>query len=51
MMVQGTTRKLHAIRSPIIMLKLDISKAFRTVQCPSIVEVLTKMGFGPRWMP
>lgn len=49
-MVQGTARRLHALRSPAIMLKLDISKAFDTVQWPFIVEVLSRLDFSPRWV-
>src|SRR4051812_9614619 len=45
MLVQGTTRKLHALKEPTVMLKLDITKAFDSVQWPFIVEVMQHMGF------
>lgn len=50
MLVQCTARRLHALREPAVMLKLDISKAFDSVQWPVLVEVLTAMGFGARWV-
>jgi hypothetical protein len=32
------------------MLKLDITKAFDTVDWSFLLEVLTKLGFGPKWI-
>lgn len=32
------------------MLKLDISKAFDSVQWPFLLEVLRALGFGDRWI-
>jgi hypothetical protein len=45
-MVQGTARKLHCLKQPTILLKLDITKAFNTVDWSFLLEVLRKMGFG-----
>lgn len=49
MLVQCTVRRLHAFKEPAVMLKLDISKAFDSVQWPFMVEVLTHMGFSTKW--
>jgi hypothetical protein len=48
MIVQGTARKLHGSKQPAIMLKLDITKAFDTVDWSFLLEVLRKMRFGAR---
>jgi hypothetical protein len=48
MMVQGTSRKLHSSKQPAILLKLDITKAFDTVDWSFLLDVLRKMGFGDR---
>ena len=50
MMVQGTARCLHALKISSVMLKLDISKAFDSIQWPFLVEVLSAMGFSSRWI-
>lgn len=49
MLVQCMARRLHAVRQPTVMLKLDITKAFDTVQWAFLLEILQAMGFGPRW--
>ena len=50
MLVQSTARRLSALKMPTVLLKLDISKAFDSVQCPFLVEVMQQLGFGPRWI-
>lgn len=49
MLVQCTARRLHALREPTVLMKLDISKAFDTIQWPFLLEVFEHMGFGARW--
>ena len=49
-LVQRTTRRLHALREATVMFRLDITKAFDTVQWVFLIEVLQASGFGPRWI-
>jgi hypothetical protein len=50
MLVQCTARRLHALKNPTVMLKLDITKAFDTVKWPFVLKVLRRLGFGDRWI-
>lgn len=50
MLVQCMTRRLHALKDPTVMFKLDISKAIESVQWPFLLKVLKKMCFGRRWI-
>lgn len=50
MLVQCTARGLHALKNPTMLLKLDISKAIDTVKWPFLLEVMTRLGFGRRWI-
>jgi len=47
--VQRVIRKLHKSKSPTIFIKLDISKAFDSVNWAYLLEVLEAFGFGRRW--
>jgi hypothetical protein len=49
MLVQQTTRFLHRLKEPRVMLKLDIAKAFDSVSWGLLVQVLGKLGFRPRF--
>jgi hypothetical protein len=47
--VQGTVRKLHKQKTPALFMKLDIHKAFDTVNWGYLLETLQALGFGSRW--
>ncbi|KAM0840384.1 hypothetical protein ACQ4PT_059703 [Festuca glaucescens] len=49
-LVQCTARRLHAIKATTVMFKLDITKAFDTVDWAFLLKVLAKLGFGPKWL-
>lgn len=49
MLVQRTSCCLHALRKPTALVKLDISKAFDTIQWPLLLEILEQIGFGAWW--
>jgi hypothetical protein len=46
---QNLIKALHKANRPSLFLKLDIAKAFDTVRWDYLLEVLERMGFGPRW--
>lgn len=47
--VQQSCKLLHARRSPFLLMKVDIAKAFYTVSWPFLLDVLQHMGFAQRW--
>ena len=54
--IQNTVRRFHKMKMPALFMKLDIQKAFDTINwsCMTInwsymLEVLHALGFGPRW--
>jgi hypothetical protein len=47
--VQLACRWLHGRKIPMILLKVDLAKAFDTVCWPFLLEVLEHMGFPGRW--
>ena len=49
MFVRNFTRRLHINRSPALLLKLDISKAFDSVRWDYLLTLLQKRGFPLRW--
>jgi hypothetical protein len=44
--VQATVRKLHKLKTPTLFMKLDIHKAFDTINWSYLLEVLQALGFG-----
>lgn len=48
-LVRYTARRLNALKSLALMLKLDITKTFDTVDWAFLLQIMTKLGFGPRW--
>jgi hypothetical protein len=49
MLVQHSIKALHRKKVPSLFLKLDITKAFDSVSWAFLLEVLSHLGFGPRW--
>ncbi|XP_024314534.1 uncharacterized protein LOC112270714 [Brachypodium distachyon] len=49
MFVQGMARRLHRSKSPTLLIKLDIAKAFDTVRWDFILELLQRRGFPNRF--
>ena len=49
MLVQQTIKTLHHRKISCLFLKLDISKAFDSVDWAFLLEVLSHLGFGPTW--
>jgi hypothetical protein len=48
-LVQSIAKELHRKKVPAIFIKLDIMKAFDSISCPYLLEVLQRLGFGARW--
>jgi hypothetical protein len=49
-MVQHSIRSLHRWKTPGLMLKLDMAKAFYSVSWPFLAQILRHRGFGPKWI-
>jgi len=49
MYVQNTVRTFQKLKVPALFLKLDIHKAFDTVNWSYLLEIMQALGFGPRW--
>jgi hypothetical protein len=40
---------LHTCKRPYVLLKIDIARAFDTVSCLFLLELLSYVGFSRRW--
>ena len=49
MYVRNTARSLHRSKTPALLIKLDIAKAFDTVRWDYLLDLLRRLGFPPRW--
>nr|ABA99967.1 retrotransposon protein, putative, LINE subclass [Oryza sativa Japonica Group] len=49
MYVRNLTRKFHQTRTPTLLLKLDITKAFDSVRWDYLIDLLQRKGFTSRW--
>jgi hypothetical protein len=49
MFVQQMVRRLHKKKTSAMFVKLDISKAFDTVNWPYLLGIMTHLGFGVKW--
>ncbi|XP_073361247.1 secreted RxLR effector protein 78-like [Aegilops tauschii subsp. strangulata] len=50
MLVQGMVRWLQSTKRPVVMLKLDITKASDTADWAFLLEILRHLGFGDKWI-
>ena len=49
MYARNLARTFHQTRTPALLLKLDISKAFDSVRLDYLIDLLQRKGFPPRW--
>jgi hypothetical protein len=49
MFVQQMVRRLHKKKTRALFVKLDISKAFDTVNWPYLLVIMTHLGIGMKW--
>jgi hypothetical protein len=47
--IQGAVKHFHCSKTPMLLLKLDIEKAFDSVTWEYILELMVQLGFGQRW--
>jgi hypothetical protein len=47
--VQGAVNHFHCSKTPMLLLKLDIAKAFDNVRWEYKLEVMAQLGFSQRW--
>ena len=50
MYVQGMIKSLKQKKTPALLMKLDISKAFDSVSWPFLCKLLAQRGFNPKWI-
>jgi hypothetical protein len=48
-LVQSSAKLLHARQRPSLLLKVDLARAFDSVACPFLIDVLQHMGFMQAW--
>ncbi|VAH64551.1 unnamed protein product [Triticum turgidum subsp. durum] len=49
LLMQQTARLIHNLKVPLMMLKLDIARAFDSVSWPFLLQILSHLGFDPCW--
>jgi hypothetical protein len=49
MYVQEVIKALHKKKKPDLFIKLDISKAFDTINWPYLISIMEHLGFGLKW--
>jgi mannosylglycoprotein endo-beta-mannosidase len=49
-LVRQTAVALHRRKTPAVLLKLDVARAFDSVSWPFLLSILRQRGFGPRWI-
>jgi hypothetical protein len=48
--VQQVVEELHKKKIPYLFIKWDISKAFDSVSWPYLLDIMTQLGFGQKWI-